>query len=96
MGYEECLTQANLEYDILYHPTNKGSKLNGFYIVLEIGNVRYMIHQSILGKFNLAMYLDLPLNIYSVYNQVQVNENQVAFDYGQLDIVVDNLDDNSW
>lgn len=96
MKYEECLTQANLEYDVLYLHTYKGSKLNGFYIVPEIGNVRNMIHQSILGKFNLAMYLDLPLNIYAVYNQVQLNENEVAFDYEELDVVVDNLDDNSW
>ena len=95
MKYEDCLTQAKLEYDVLYHHTYKGSKLNGFYIVPEIGNVRNMIHQSILGKFNLAMYLDIPLNIYAVYNQVQLNENEVAFDYEQLDVVVDNLDD-SW
>jgi hypothetical protein len=95
MKYQECLAQAKLEYGVLYHHTYKGSKLNGFYIVPEIGNVRNMIHQSILGKFNLAMYLDLPLNIYAVYNQVELNENEVTLDYEQLDVVVDNLDDNS-
>ena len=96
MTYEECLAQAKLEYDVLFHHTYKGSKINGFYIVPEIGNVTNMLQQSILEKFNLSMYLDLPLRIYAVYNQVILNENDITFDYELLDVVLGNLDDNSW
>jgi hypothetical protein len=96
MTHDECMSHMNLNHDIRFHHTYKGAKINDLYIIPELGNEANMLRQSILGTFNLAPYLDLSLTVYAVYNKEELDNGEIKFEYGLLDVVVDDLDDNSW